>query len=175
MQGLETQHVASILEASGMASPEAAERARWGSGSPGLALADDALEVAKIATEALDAFSSGAAYADPMELSDALLAFANGAKSEGAQGKRDRIAKTIRLIVRALSDALAMRVGSASVKRSGADPALLERLAELPVGRIERAVELIVQVEEELSRNANTKFVLDGLVLDAGSVLAPVR
>ncbi len=171
---LATDQVEGILRQSGLSPGEAQDRARWSGGSPGMALEDDALDVAELTARTLEDFASGAAYRDPMDTGERLLEFATSGQGETAEAKRQRISKTLRLIARALRDGLAHRVGG-DTTLSGADPALLSRLAGLPRGRLEAALDVIVNVEEELTRNANTKLVLDGLVLDVGAALAPSR
>ena len=49
----------------------------------------------------------------------------------------------------------------------------VERLARLPRGCIEAAVDRLGELEEQLTRNVNTKFLVDGLVIDVGAALAP--
>jgi DNA polymerase-3 subunit delta' len=166
--------VEQVLRRAGLEAADAFDRARWSGGSPGMALEEDALEVARLTSQTLEDFASGAAYQDPMETGERLLGFATSGTGETAEAKRQRISKTLRQITRALRDALLRRVGG-EPSLSGAEPALVARLARLPRGRLEAALDAIVVVEEELTRNANTKLVLDGLVLDVGAALAPAR
>ena len=163
-----------MLLGKGLSPDEARERALWSGGSPGMALDDDALDAAKLTARTLGDFASGAAYQDPMETGERLLKFAMSSGGETAAAKRQRVSKTLRLIARALRDGLVHRVGGEPTL-CGADPALIAQLARLPRGRLEDALDVIVTVEEELTRNANTKLVLDGLVLDVGAALAPSR
>jgi DNA polymerase-3 subunit delta' len=170
---LSVEQTAGVLEGLGIEPAEALQRARWSGGSPGEALEDDALDVAELGSRTLEAFASGAALADPMPTIEDLLSFAQGKSGDTTDARRRRISRVLRAIQRAVRDALLQREGAHIPRCSGVADALLARLSDLPRGRLERAAEALVQVEEELARNANTKLVLDGLVLDVGAALAP--
>jgi DNA polymerase-3 subunit delta' len=175
LSALSPSEVERVLEQRGLDPDEARARAAWGGGSPGEALEEDAAEVAQMGADTLARLAGGGAYADPMATIEDLVSFSNDARGEGASARRLRIGRVLRHVQRGLRDALVLRERGLAPERSALDPELLGRLAHLPPGRLERGLDLTVRVEEELVRNANTKLVLDGLVLDLGAALAPTR
>ncbi len=175
---LSTDEVVAVLAREGIDPAEAAERARWCAGSPGRALSDEALALARLASDAVEALASGAAYADPLGTVDRLAPQVGITKGEGgvdAQVKRARLGALLRAIGRTLRDALVHREGAARRRLSGASPELLARLAHAPAGRLEDAIDHLVRLEEELEQSVNPALVLEGMVLDVGASLASAR
>lgn len=170
---LEAEQVIEILAEHGVAREEAEARARWCGGSPGDALQEDAAELARLAGEIAAAFASGAAHDDPMATVELLTEFVGTGKAPAAV-QRERIQRAVGFLLRTLRDAIVRREGApAAGSLSGARPDLLDPLASLPAGRLEAAVDALAKVEDEVTRNLNTKFLLDGLVLDVGQALRP--
>ncbi len=174
---LSSDHVVAVLARAGIDPAEAAERARWCAGSPGRALSDEALSLARLASEAVEALATGAAYADPLGTADRLgpqLGITKGESAVEAQVKRARLGALLRAIGRTLRDALVLREGGPTHRRlSGAPPELLTRLSSAPAGRLEDAIDHLVRLEEELEQSVNPALVLEGMVLDVGGALAP--
>ncbi|MCO5167571.1 MAG: DNA polymerase III subunit delta' [Planctomycetes bacterium] len=173
---LSPDEVLAVLARSGVDGPDAAERARWSAGAPGRALSDEALALARLAGEAVEALASGAAYADPLGTADRLGPALGIAKGEGgveAAVKRARLGALLRAVGRALRDALVVRAGVDAPRRlSGAPPALLARLAATRPGQLEEALDHLVRLEEELEQSVNPALVLEGAILDVGGALA---
>lgn len=173
---LSTDEVVAVLAREGVDPGEAAERARWCSGSPGRALSEEALALSRLASEAVEALASGAAYADPLGTVDRLgpqVGVTKGETSVDAQVKRARLGALLRAISRTLRDALVVReVGAGRRPLSGASTDLLARLALAPAGRLEDAIDHLVRLEEELLQSVNPALVLEGMVLDIGGALA---
>lgn len=173
---LSPDEVLAVLGRAGVAGDEAAERARWSAGSPGRALSDEALALARLAGEAVEALACGAAYADPLGTADRLgpaLGITKGEAGVEASVKRARLGALLRAIGRTLRDALVVRAGAAPRRLSGAPAALLQRLAATRPGQLEDALDHLVRLEEELEQSVNPALVLEGAILDVGGALAP--
>lgn len=174
---LSSAEVVAVLAREGIAAAEAAERARWCAGSPGRALSDEALALARLASEAVEALATGAAYADPLGTVDRLgpqLGITKGESGADAPVKRARLGALLRSTGRTLRDAMVMREGGPEQPRlSGAPAELLARLSRTAPGRLEAAIDHLVRLEEELEQSVNPALVLEGMVLDVGGALAP--
>lgn len=171
---LAQDEVLEVLRRAGVADAEAPERARWCGGSPGRALSDEALALAKLANGAADALASGVAYADPLGTVDRLSPDIDAGGAD-APLKRARLGALLRAVGRTLRDALVLRAtGAAPVAPlSGATVDLLAPLARTAPGRLEEAIDHLVRLEEELEQSVNPALVLEGMVLDVGGALAP--
>ncbi|MGE0712900.1 MAG: ATP-binding protein [Planctomycetota bacterium] len=175
---LSRPEVCEVLRRAGAPAREVEARARWSSGSPGRGLREDALELAEAAREAVALLASGKARRDPMAAVERLAAFVQPGKGESRQ-QRERVAALAGALQRVLRDALVLRAGAGGAGGapglSGAERGELEALARLPEGRLERALDELARVDEELARNANVKLLVDGLGLELGRALAPAQ
>lgn len=158
--------VTEVLVRQGVEPDEAGRRAAWSQGSPGQALAPDALQLAELAGEAVEAIATGSAAREPLDLADRIAAFVGTGKAE-ARVQRERLRRLIALLQRALRDALVLRAsGRLDVRLSGASDTALRLLARGPAGALEAALDRLVEAEQGVERNANTKLLVDGLALE---------
>lgn len=171
--------VLEVLARAGLDPSDARERARWAAGSPGRALSDEAQAVARLASDAVAAFASGHAYADPMGTVDRLAKLVDAGAAEAA-ARRTRIIALLAALGRALRDALVLRasgtspLGGAGLPRlSGAEGADVARLAADHGEGLERAIVHLARLEEEVDQSVNPTLVLEGLVLEVGGALRP--
>lgn len=164
--------VLEVLKGQGLSGPEAEARAAWSQGSPGLALADDAPALAELGRDLVEALASGDWSRNPGAVVDRLATWVQPGKVE-ARVQRGRIVAALGILMRTLRDAVTAQAGATGPRLSGADPAALERLAALPQVQLAAAVDHLATLEDEVSRNLNTKLLLDGLALDLGRALAP--
>ncbi|HBP18312.1 MAG TPA: hypothetical protein DEA08_11035 [Planctomycetes bacterium] len=168
---LSLEQVAEVLRREGVAPEEVEARARWSNGSPGQALAEDALDLAEVAQAAVERLAAGARR-DPMGFQELLAEFVQPGKGE-SRVQRDRVARLVRLLQRVLRDVLLLREGAQGPLLAGAGRDELGALAQLPAGRVERALDALTAADDDLSRNANVKLLLDGIALELSKHLTP--
>lgn len=169
---LSAEQVAEVLRREGVPAGEIEARARWSNGSPGQALADDALDLAEVAQAAVERLAGGGARRDPMGFQELLGEFVQPGKGE-SRVQRARVARLLRLLQRVLRDVLLLREGAEVPLLAGAGRDELAALTQLPAGRIERALDSLTAADDDLSRNANVKLLLDGIALELSKHLAP--
>ncbi|MEZ6187039.1 MAG: hypothetical protein R3F62_18770 [Planctomycetota bacterium] len=171
LEPLSLPEVEEVLRAQGVPADEVRARAAWSGGRPGVALAEEALELGELAGRASQALADGEAYRDSMSWVDTLAGFVDAAGSD-APSRRGRLLTLFRVLSHVLRDALVLGRGAQVPRLSGAEAQTLERLAALPSRRLERALERITLAGEEVLTMINPTLVLEGLVLDVGATLS---
>lgn len=163
---LSPEDVSALLEARGVPHAEAIERAAWALGSPGLALREGHLERVADAKRLLESWASGAARRDPLGVANELIGHA-APRTQEPQERRDGALEVVSLVSRALRDALDRAVrGEESVRLSGTDSPLLDRLARAGREGLLAAGAACARAEEAILANHNVNLALEGLVLD---------
>jgi len=169
---LESAEVERVLVARGVPQAEARERAAWSGGSVGVALRPKHLERVASARALLEALASGEARKNPLGVAQDLLAKAAPKNQEPAL-RREGALEVTDILGRALRDALDRATrGDEARALSGADPAVVGRLARAGADRIALAIDAVQKIEEAIANNQNVNLSLEGLVLDASSALA---
>ncbi len=169
---LEAAEVERVLVARGVPQAEARERAAWSGGSVGVALRPKHLERVASARALLEALASGEARKNPLGVAQDLLAKAAPKNQEPAL-RREGALEVTDILGRALRDALDRATrGDEARALSGADPAVIGRLARAGADRIALALDAVQKIEEAIANNQNVNLSLEGLVLDASSALA---
>ncbi|MBI3725613.1 DNA polymerase III subunit [bacterium] len=164
---LTPDEVGEVLVKQGVSRKDAASRAAWAGGSPGIALRPRHEERVSAARFLLEALAGGGARRDPIGTAAELMSRA-APKNAAPQERRDGALEVTEIVARALRDALDQAVrGEKGARVSGADRALLEKLASGGRDAVARAIEACVKADEAILAQQNVNLALEGLVLDA--------
>jgi DNA polymerase-3 subunit delta' len=169
---LEPDEVKAVVEKKGVESKEAALRAAWSGGSPGVALRPQHVERITCARAFIEALASGEARKNPLLVAGDLIAKAAPKNSEPAL-RREGALEITDILGRVLRDALERAVGAQTPIRSGAADALVAKLAQAGPDRIASAIDTVQKIEEAIANNQNVNLALEGLVLETSHALTP--
>ncbi len=167
---LETDDVVRVLEAKGVAPDEARTRAAWSGGSAGVALRPRHLERIASAQALIQAVAGGEAQRNPLGVAAELVSKA-APKNAEAPARREGALEVTDLLGRALRDALDRATRPDARSLSGADGAIVAKLAGAGPERLARALDAVQKVEAAIADNQNVNLALEGLVLDVSGAL----